>query len=183
MQPIPYFGERLRGNWICEPKIDGWRLQVIRYSSKRTECWGRRLERTPNWTDKLPSIIKGAASLPSGILLDCELTTKRGRRFIPSLFSSKPKEQPIVYLFDIVFYDGEFIGGLPLKERKRLLETLTLSPPFKLLEYHPLNDLKAELLKSIRRGYEGIVIKRLNSPYKLVRDGPIATQDWRKIKG
>jgi len=30
MQPIPYFGEEFKGDWIVEPKIDGWRLQVIK---------------------------------------------------------------------------------------------------------------------------------------------------------
>lgn len=183
MQPIPYFGEKLRGEWICEPKIDGWRLQVIKYSSKRIECWGRRIEKTPNWTDKLSAIIEAAKTLPPGTLLDCELTTKEGRRFIPSLFSSKPKREPVVYFFDIVFYYGRFIGGLPLKERKDILKGLTLSSPFRLLKYHPLKDLKKELLNNVKKGYEGIVLKRLNSPYRLARDGPIATENWRKVKG
>jgi hypothetical protein len=29
MQPIPYFGEKLKGEWIVEPKIDG--LEVADY--------------------------------------------------------------------------------------------------------------------------------------------------------
>jgi len=29
MQPIPYFGEEFKGDWIVERKIDGWRLQVM----------------------------------------------------------------------------------------------------------------------------------------------------------
>lgn len=45
MQPIPYFGENLKGNWIVEPKIDGWRLQIIKYSNGKIEYWGRRLEK------------------------------------------------------------------------------------------------------------------------------------------
>lgn len=32
MQPIPYFGEKIKGEWIIEPKIDGWRMQLIKYS-------------------------------------------------------------------------------------------------------------------------------------------------------
>ncbi len=37
MQPIPYFGEEFKGDWIVEPKIDGWRLQVIK--SAGGELW------------------------------------------------------------------------------------------------------------------------------------------------
>jgi ATP-dependent DNA ligase len=45
MQPIPYFGEKLKGEWIVEPKIDGWRLQIIKYEDGKIEYWGRRLEK------------------------------------------------------------------------------------------------------------------------------------------
>ncbi len=37
MQPIPYFGEEFKGDWIVERKIDGWRLQVIK--SAGGELW------------------------------------------------------------------------------------------------------------------------------------------------
>ena len=102
MQPIPYFGEHLRGKWIVEPKIDGWRLQIVRYPHGRLEFWGRRLEKNPNWTDKLQFLVKPAKRiLPYGTLLDAELYSTGGRRFIPSLFAKAPRVLPLIYILYI----------------------------------------------------------------------------------
>lgn len=73
MQPIPYFGNNLKGSWIVEPKIDGGRMQTIKYINEKVECWGRRLDRHPEWSGKLKFIEKATRNLPNGILLDCEL--------------------------------------------------------------------------------------------------------------
>ena len=73
MQPIPYFGEEIRGDWIYEPKIDGWRMQVIKYSNGALECWGRRLERKPDWSEKLHYLLEEIEdTVPAGTKLDCE---------------------------------------------------------------------------------------------------------------
>lgn len=183
MQPIPYFGEKLKGGWIFEPKIDGWRLQLIRLQDGRAELWGRRLERRPNWTERLSQIAKEVKELfPCGILLDCELYTEKGRRFISSVFAAKPKVQPIVYIFDVVFYENRFVGSLPLRRRLEILKKLKLGSPFHLLDHEPLGDLGQALESAVKKGHEGIVIKRLNSPYQISKDGPIAAENWRKIK-
>lgn len=183
VQPIPYFGEKLRRKWIWEPKIDGWRMQVLRYPDGRVEVWGRRLERQPQWTAKLPKVVRAAeAMLPPGTLLDAELSTRRGRRFIPSLFAAKSRKQPVVLVFDVLYYRGRFVASRPLGERKRLLESMGLGPPFYLVEHHPVVDIRTHLAEAHRQGHEGIVIKKLNSPYPLANDGPMATEFWRKIK-
>lgn len=182
MQPIPYFGEKLRGKWIVEPKIDGWRMQIIRYNDGRIEFWGRRLEKRPNWTKRLSWLVKPSEKIPLGTLLDCELSAKEGRRFIPSLFAKPIRAKPIVQLFDVIFYKNHFVGRFSLNQRKAIIARLNIKPPFYLVKYKPLKDLKTQLVESIKNGYEGIVIKRLNSPYQLAKDGPIATEHWRKIK-
>ncbi len=183
MQPIPYFGEPLEGLWFCEAKIDGWRVQVIKYEDGRAEIWGRRLERKPHWTPHLPYLIDILQEiLPPGLLLDAELCHPAGRRFIPSLFTPKGERDAQLLVFDIIFYEGNFIGDLPLIQRKEILKSLTLTPPFILLPYEPLQDLYLQLREAVERGEEGIVIKKADSPYILGREAPIATENWRKIK-
>lgn len=120
MQPIPYFGETLTGEWIYEPKIDGWRLQIIKYKDGRIEFWGRRLEKRPNWTKNLFYLARFLKDLPEGVLLDSELYSTKGRRGIPSVFARTGLAEPLVYVFDIVFFEGKFIGDKPLKERKKV---------------------------------------------------------------
>lgn len=183
VQPIPYFGEKLRGKWIWEPKIDGWRMQVLRYPDGHVEVWGRRLERRPEWSAKLPKVVRAVeAMLPPGTLLDAELSTRRGRRFIPSVFAAKSRVKPLVLVFDILYYRGRFVAQRPLSERKRLLEKMGLAPPFYLVEYHPVSDIPSHLATAHRQGQEGIVLKKWDSPYPLAADGPLATEFWRKIK-
>jgi len=158
MQPIPYLGGELEGEWNWEPKIDGWRIQFIRYSDEKAECWGRRLERRPNWTEKLTAITSIAQEiLPPSTLVDAELTSDRGRRFIPSLFARESKAKPLIYLFDILFYKGVYLAGLPLKERRSYLKRLRLKEPFSLLPTFPLTSLEEALREALSKGHEGIV--------------------------
>lgn len=182
MQPIPYFGEKLSGEWLFEPKIDGWRLQILCRERGHAECWGRRLEKEPNWSRKLPVITKAAETLPEGTLIDCELSSTGGRRFIPSLFARQPKVKPLVYVFDVIFLARQNISRRPLKKRKQLLAELQLTPPLHPLLGQPLSNMKARMREAIAQGHEGIVIKKLNSVYLIGRDGPIATENWRKVK-
>ncbi len=185
LQPIPYFGERLTGDWIVEPKVDGWRLQVIKYENGKIEFFGRRLEKNPNWTDKLFFLVQACANLPAGIILDCELYSSAGRRFIPSLFAQKRRAEPIVFVFDIIFYMGKFIGNKKLSVRKRLLSQILFSPPFYLLDYRNWDgDINSSFAWVREKGmdFEGLVLKEASSLYPLNKGAPLATEDWRKLK-
>lgn len=183
MQPIPYFGEPLDGRWWYEPKIDGWRLQLIRYPDGRVETWGRRLERHPNWTERLALISEIAQQLfPSGLILDCELSTHLGRRFIPSVLARNPKIPPVIYIFDLIFYENRFIGDQSLKERRMILSSFKVRPPFRLIPKYRLTDVSRALTHLSGKGYEGVVLKQADSPYTLSPNGPIATEYWRKLK-
>ncbi len=183
MQPIPYFGETLSGKWIYEPKIDGWRLQIIKYENGKIEFWGRRLEKKPNWTKNLFYLISYLKNLPDGTLLDAELYSTKGRRGIPSVFARTGLAEPIIYIFDIIFINGAFIGEKPLSERKKILEEISFNPPFYLINYKNLKSWEEALKECLDKGFEGIVIKDFSSPYIVSKSAPIATHYWRKIKG
>ncbi len=183
MQPIPYFGEELEGEWIWEPKVDGWRMQVIKYEDGKVEIWGRRLERHPDWTPRLPYIAQMAEKLlPPGTLLDSELAHPAGRRYIPSLFTQKGAKEAQVLLFDVVFLKGDFLGDLPLSKRKDILLSLDITPPFLILPYKPVENLIIHLREAVEGGSEGIVLKNLASPYLVGKEAPMATENWRKLK-
>ena len=183
MQPIPYFGEKVRGEWIYEPKIDGWRMQIIRYNNGKTECWGRRLERKPNWSSKLHYLLEELnEDIPKGTIFDCELYSTGGRRFIPSLFAKKPKVKPLVYVFDVVYLRGVNVSKKTLKTRKRMLSEISMKTPFFSIMGKKLTNPKSNYSSEVKKGHEGIVMKKLDSLYLLGKEAPIATQWWRKIK-
>jgi ATP-dependent DNA ligase len=182
MQPIPYMGETLEGDWIVEPKVDGWRLQILKANGK-IQFWGRRLEKNPNWTDKLNYLSDFLRHIPDNTILDAELYSEKGRRFIPSLFKKNPDVRPVIMVFDVLYLNGEKVFMLPLKDRKLFLENLNLKEPFYLMPYKMLvSGVKTHLLEEKKKGYEGIVLKMLYSPYEIGKDGPIATIFWRKVK-
>uniref|UniRef100_A0A7C3UQE8 ATP-dependent DNA ligase family profile domain-containing protein n=1 Tax=candidate division WOR-3 bacterium TaxID=2052148 RepID=A0A7C3UQE8_UNCW3 len=190
LQPIPYFGERLKGKWIVEPKIDGWRLQVIKDNKGDVFLYGRRLEKNPNWTEKLSFLIPATAFLPNGTLLDCELYSSRGRRFIPSLFSKNRKAEPLIFVFDILFFNGEFIGTRKLSERKAILFQLKIQPPLYCLPYREFQNPTLSSPEMVERkisflpgiDFEGIILKKSSSLYLIGKEGPLATENWRKIR-
>lgn len=183
MQPIPYFGEPLDDGWWYEPKIDGWRLQLIRYPDGRVEAWGRRLERHPDWTERLGPICSSAERwIPPGVILDCELSTHLGRRHIPGVLAKHPKIRPLIYIFDIVFYENRFIGDRRLRERRAILKSFKFHPPFRLIPTYRLKNASQALIQMADKGYEGVIFKQADSPYILAQDGPIATEYWRKLK-
>ncbi len=182
MQPIPYMGEELEGEWIFEPKVDGWRLQIIKTNGK-IEFWGRRLEKNPNWTEKLNYLSEFLQHIPDNTILDAELYSEKGRRFIPSLFKKNPDVKPVIMVFDVIILNGEKVFMLPLKERKLLLENLHLKEPCYFMPYQKLTlNVKAHLMEEKKKGYEGIVLKMFHSPYEIGGDGPIASIFWRKVK-
>lgn len=181
MQPIQYFGERIEGDWIVEPKIDGWRLEIIKDKGE-VYFFGRRLEKNPDWTDKLRVPKEIFRDVPDGTILDGELYSDKGRRFIPSLFSDTKKAKPIIFVFDIIYFKYDFVGDLPLIKRKEILSSLNFGEGVEILKYKKLDDIEKSLRESKLLGNEGIVIKEVNSKYIVGRDAPIVTLYWKKIK-
>jgi len=90
------------------------------------------------------------------------------------------EQTPVTYLaFDVLQLDGRPLTALPYAERRKILEDIIpngggwLSPPT-----FPGEDLAAVRAASVANGFEGVVIKRLDSPYEPgARSG-----SWRKIK-
>lgn len=182
MQPIPYFGEKLEGEWIVEPKVDGWRIQIIK-EKDNIYFYGRRLEKNPDWSNKLKIDKEAFKYVPIGTILDGELLSDKGRRFIPSLFFETKRANPLIYLFDIIYYKYEFVGDMPLIKRKELLKSIKFLEPVRILEFRKLTDIEKDLRDFLKEGHEGIVIKEVNSKYILGKDAPMVTLYWKKIKG
>jgi bifunctional non-homologous end joining protein LigD len=107
----------------------------------------------------------------------------------PRLHASDPKkatrlssEQPASYvIFDLLYLDGELLLSLPYAERRRRLEALGLTPDRSgSWSVSPrFGGPGSDVLRASReQGLEGIVAKRLDSPYL---PGKRSTS-WTKIK-
>ena len=81
------------------------------------------------------------------------------------------------YLFDVLYAGGRDVRPLPLLERKQILRgLLSFADPLRFTE-HRDTDGEAYYREACGRGWEGIIAKRADAPYRSGR-----TKDWLKFK-
>ena len=88
------------------------------------------------------------------------------------------KSTPVVYeIFDILWVDGEDVTKKPLRERQRILDEV-LTPMGAIRRSEQFIGSGTALFSAVQeQGLEGIVAKRLDSPYATTRSAA-----WVKIK-
>jgi bifunctional non-homologous end joining protein LigD len=91
----------------------------------------------------------------------------------------RARDHPVVYvIFDLLYLDGHSLMELPYSERRARLEELALEGPAWQTPSHRIGGGAALLAASAERGLEGIVTKRLDSPYEPGKRG----NTWLKVK-
>jgi bifunctional non-homologous end joining protein LigD len=164
--------------WLFEVKWDGYRaLAYVRHGEVAL------VSRNGNYlTDRFRGI---ANAIPRSLktpdcVLDGEVCAldEEGRPSFSAMQQGKPGT-PIVYeAFDVLEIDGEPLVEFPFTERRARLEQL-LDRRNATVKLSDTFDDGQELLEAAKqRGLEGIVAKRVDSPY---RQGK-RTRDWLKIK-
>jgi DNA ligase-1 len=163
------------------PKYDGFRVQVHK-NGDEVQMFSRNLE---TMTHMFPELIEGARQQVKvkTAILDCEAlaynaeseefypfqeTTKRRRKHnIEEVAKTLPLK---AFVFDILYADGESLIDKPLKERMAYLDQVVkegdilLKAPGQIITQ--AEKLQTMLDDSISKGLEGVVIKKLDSPYE-----------------
>jgi bifunctional non-homologous end joining protein LigD len=89
------------------------------------------------------------------------------------------RDLPVTYVaFDLLWLEGHSTLSLPYRERRRLLAGLELSGPCWRAPAHREGDGQALVEASRQQDLEGIVAKRLDSPYEPGR----RSAAWIKVK-
>jgi bifunctional non-homologous end joining protein LigD len=148
--------ERFAGpEWTFERKFDGIRLVAFKHGHDV-----RLYSRTRQPKD-LPAIAGAIERLPvRDAILDGELTWG---------------SSGIAYhVFDVVWLDGRDLAMLPLFERRAMLAKLPLTTP--LHRVTPLDHVEP-WTTARDEGWEGVIAKRLDSPYEQKR-----SKLWLKMK-
>jgi DNA ligase-1 len=170
--------------WVAEWKWDGIRAQVIRRRGD-VHIWTRGEELV---TERYPEIASLAARLPEGTVLDGEILPWRDGRPLPFAQLQRrigrktlgPKilaEVPVVLVaYDLLEDAGRDLRPNPLAERRERLEVIAESladhPRFRLSPRVAVDGWEelARLWNTSRdRGAEGLMLKRLDSPYAVGR--------------
>jgi ATP-dependent DNA ligase len=148
--------ERFVGpEWTFERKFDGIRLVAFR-RDEDVALYSRT--RRPQ---HLPVIADAIRELPAReLILDGELTWGAGG--------------VAYHIFDVVWLDGRDLSQLPLSERRTALGGLHLRAP--LQRVVPLDHTEPWTCAR-DEGWEGVIAKRLDSPYEQKR-----SKHWLKMK-
>jgi DNA ligase-1 len=179
--------------WMAEWKWDGIRAQLVRRTG-RTFLWSRGEELL---SGRFPEVEEAAALLPDGTVLDGELLPWSAGAPLPfaqlqrrigrkTLGRKILAEVPVVLVaYDLLEESGEHLRARPFQERRRrlarLLERvpsagrLILSPAIEVVTWAELSDARR---RAREVGAEGLMLKRLSSPYGVGR----RRGDWWKWK-
>ena len=98
----------------------------------------------------------------------------------PKAALARAQATPVTFaIFDLLHLNGHDTVGLPLADRRKLLEQIVDEPgPHWRLTHHTVDDPTTMLKNVTERGMEGLVAKRLDSSYQ---EGKRA-KTWLKIK-
>ena len=160
--------------WIHEVKYDGYRALVSTGGGKATVYTRSGLD----WTDKFAGIAAAAASLPPA-LIDGEIVAfKDGRPDFSTLKEAISAGGDMTFFaFDLLSLDGEDLTALPNVARKERLRALIGDGPRLKFADHITGSGEALFDTLCREGYEGVVSKKADAPYRGKR-----TPAWLKVK-
>ena len=170
-----------RGNaWLHEPKLDGYRFQIVkdgaalRLHSKNGYEWTTRLTRL----GKALAGIRCRSAVIDGELVLPGLNGAPDFRGLRAAMGPEGEHELAVFAFDLMHHDGKDLCPIPLIDRRLQLAELVARSSVHCLHLVQAFDNGAKLLQAAeRQGLEGIVSKRQASAY---RSGP--SRDWVKVK-
>ena len=174
--------------WVFELKLDGYRMRVGRENGA-----ARILTRNDNdATATFPEVAKAVAALPyDGLILDGEivvhddqgrpsfqrLQNRAGLSRGPEIKRAMIATPATFYVFDLLAFEDFDLRGLPLEERKELLQkVLPAAGPLKYSEHIPETG-RAMWQHVVAIGLEGIIAKKADSPYRAGR-----SPHWIKVR-
>jgi bifunctional non-homologous end joining protein LigD len=165
--------------WLHEIKLDGFRMAARIERGK-----AKLLTRTGlDWSAKYPSLLLALEAVRAGTAyLDGELCGV-GDDGLPNFAETRAATDGargvrlVFYAFDLLHLDGRDTAGLPLVERKALLEPIVAGIPGLQFNGHQIGDGQLVRRHACQLGFEGIVSKTANAPYAPGNRGL-----WRKAK-
>jgi DNA ligase D-like protein (predicted ligase) len=156
--------------WVFERKLDGIRCLAVK-AGGRTRLYSRN--ELP-LDDRYPSLAAALGADPADdFVLDGEAVAFVGGR---DRFGGGGGEH-FYYVFDVLFAGGRDVRPLALEERRAVLAgVLRWRDPLRMTD-QMTGDGAALLADACRDGWEGLIAKRVGTPYVSTR-----SRDWLKLK-
>lgn len=169
------------GDWHYELKFDGYRL-LTRFDGGDVRCITRNGH---DWSSRVPGIVTAVKAMkPGSGWLDGELVAldERGApdfQKLQNAFESHRTTQLRYFVFDLLFHEGEDLRELGNAQRRERLHALMGDETHGPVQFSPTlqGDPRELLAASGRAGFEGLIGKRADAPYRAGR-----SRDWIKLK-
>jgi bifunctional non-homologous end joining protein LigD len=170
-------------DWAVERKFDGLRAIAVR-NGEEVELWSRN---HLSFAERFPTLVAALRELAvDNVTLDGEIVAYDGNRTSFELLQRPgSRARPVYEVFDVLHLLGSDTTGLPWHERQQLLEQLLggrrggrsgAGPVVRAVEVLA-GDPAARRRTACSLGWEGVVAKRVDSPYSSGR-----SRDWLKLK-
>lgn len=174
--------KRLGNEFAAEPKFDGFRVAVHK-NGDEVSLFSRNLENTTHAFPDLIEAVKKEIKAKSVILegeaiafnpttnefLPFQETTKRRRKHEVEAMA---KKLPLaLFAFDLLYLNGQDITQKEYRERRKLLEGILDKNNIiiRIAEeriIHSAEDILEFFNEAVSEGLEGLMLKKLDAPYK-----------------
>ena len=166
-------------DWLYEVKWDGYR--AIASINKGGAHLISRNNKTFN--EKFYSIHKLLQSWKINVVIDGEILVlnDKGISDFGALqnWRSEADGQLVFYVFDILWYEGKNLMGLPLHQRQAILKEILPKDDDHIRQSKVFNASGVDFFKAAERmGLEGIIAKKASSVYT----ADLRSREWLKIK-
>jgi bifunctional non-homologous end joining protein LigD len=171
--------------WIYERKLDGERCLAFRAGAQTRLMTRNQKEDTGTYPEIAEAL---AAQRADSFIVDGEIVAfedgqTRFARLQQRLGVRHPDPALIArypvyyYIFDVLWAQDRDVRTVPLRERKQILrDLLTFDDPLR-FTVHRDTDGEAYYREACANGWEGVIAKRADAPYRAGR-----TKDWLKFK-
>ncbi len=164
-------------DWIHEIKHDGFRV-LARRDGKKVRLISRKGK---DLTYRFPLVVQAVAALPvHSCIIDGEaiISDDTGLAVFGLIRSYRNGRRATLCAFDLIEIDGEDLRWRPIEDRKAALKKL-LHRSHPGIAFNKHFDVEGTVVfhHACKLGCEGIVSKRLGSPYRFGR-----SNDWIKVK-
>ncbi|MCF7769440.1 MAG: DNA ligase D [Achromobacter pulmonis] len=168
-------------DWLYEMKFDGYRL-LARLDHGEVRLYTRNGH---DWAPRLPHLVAALRRMPlETAWLDGEIVMLADNgapsfQALQNAFDGERTDAILFYVFDLPYVTGRDLRGEPLRVRRAVLARVMAAAGGDPLRFSDAFDAApADLLASAcKMGLEGIIAKRLSSPYVARR-----SDSWLKLK-
>jgi len=188
-------GEEALSEAVSQYKYDGQRAQIHKISDGGFKIFSRHNDDiTQRFPDVLTAVKRCLSEAKKELILDAEICgvdrANDNKLLSFQQFSTRAKKATTdhqvsvcVFLFDLLYYDGQSLLHLPFRNRERKLREIFRESPgaleFAAGKVCKVGDeISCFLKKALEAGTEGLVVKLLNSPYTPGKRGNL----WLKLK-